>query len=105
MGVEVTNTIKTVRVEYSMIVVAEVHVVAFEKRRPAPREHPLNATTGRPACSRPTEGTEVKTINGDVCTVINPSHAALTVEQPVGCKGIAEAAGQGVEPSRAGVNV
>ena len=36
------------RGEYSLIVRAEVHVVAFQKRRPARREHPLNATAGRP---------------------------------------------------------
>src|SRR5262245_22996746 len=99
MGVEVTNTIKTVRVEYSMIVRAEVHVVAFQKRRPAPRKHPFNATTGRPTCSGPiTEITEVKTSKGYVCTGFNPGNAALTVEQPAGRPRIAEAGRQGVEP-------
>src|SRR5262245_40332398 len=88
-----------------MIVIAEVHVVAFQKRRPAPREHPFNATTGRPACSGPTDAAKVKTINGEVCTGSSPGHAALTVEQPVGCKSIADAASQGVEPIKVGVNV
>src|SRR5262245_29678083 len=36
---------------YKAIMVAEVIVVAFQERRPAPREHPFNATTGGPACS------------------------------------------------------
>src|SRR5262245_42580278 len=71
VGVEVATNNPTVinndtpGVEYRMIVGAEVHVVAFQKRRPAPREHPFNATTGRPACFRPTESTKVKTINGE----------------------------------------
>src|SRR5262245_6709264 len=91
---------------YSMGVVAEVHVVAFQKRRPAAREHPFNATTGRPACSGPIEAAKVNSSatytwpgNPEVCALIKPSHAALTVEQPAGCKRIADAARQGVEPT------
>jgi len=34
--------------KYGPTAAAEVHVVAFQKRRPARREHPLNATAGRP---------------------------------------------------------
>src|SRR5262245_56505271 len=90
--------------EYRVIVIAEVHVVAFQKHRPAPGEHPFNATTGRPACSGPAELAKVKTINSDVYAVINPSHAALTIEQPAGCKRIADAARQGVEPTTVGVS-
>ena len=37
------------RGEYSPTVRAEVHVITFEKCRPARREHPFNATTDRPA--------------------------------------------------------
>src|SRR5215813_1532534 len=37
------------RGEYRVIVVAEIHVVAFQKSRPVRREHPFNAATGRPA--------------------------------------------------------
>src|SRR5262245_41422625 len=85
--------------EYSMAVVAEVHVVAFQKRRPAPREHPFNATTGRPACSGPIEAAKVNSINGELCALIKPGHTALAVEQPGRCKRIADAARQGVEPT------
>jgi hypothetical protein len=28
---------------------AEVHVITLQKRRPMRREHPFNATSGRPA--------------------------------------------------------
>jgi hypothetical protein len=37
------------RGECSPTVRAEVHVITFQKRRPARREHPFNATTDRPA--------------------------------------------------------
>src|SRR5262249_28114238 len=108
MGVEVTNTIKTVRVEYSMIVRAEVHIVAFQERRPAPHEHPFNATTGRPTCSGPGDAANIKTINGDVCTVLSPGHAALTVDHPAGAgelsPRIADTARQGAEPIIVEVN-
>src|SRR5262245_6641402 len=48
LGAEGTTSRTGNRGEYSLIVRAEVHVVAFQKRRPARREHPLNATAGRP---------------------------------------------------------
>src|SRR5262245_16211754 len=107
VGVEGTTSNRTAnRAEYNMVVIAEVHVVAFQKRRPAPREHPFNATTGRPACSGPIEIAKVKShrprrrrCDPEVCALIKPSHAALTVEQPAGCKRIADAARQGVEPT------
>ena len=62
------------------------------------REHPFNATTNRPACSGPVGTANVKTTNGDVCTVLGPGGAALEVPQPGGSERIADAAGQGVEP-------
>src|SRR5262249_53305345 len=49
VGVEETTPNRTGKGEYSYIVRADVHVVSFQKRRPAPREHPFNAATGRPA--------------------------------------------------------
>ena len=85
-------------VDYTMIVRAEVHVVAFQKCRPAPREHPFNTTTGRPACSGVTEICQSNTIKGEVAIGISPGHAALTVDQPGGRHRIADAARQGVEP-------
>ena len=48
---EVTATSTEAVRKYGPILVAEVVVITFQKRRPAPREHPFNATTGRPACS------------------------------------------------------
>ena len=63
------------------------------------REHPFNATTNRPACSGPVGTANVKTTNGDVCTVLGPGGAALEVPQPGGSERIADAAGQGVEPT------
>ena len=62
------------------------------------REHPFNAATNRPACSGPVGTANLKTINVDICTVLGPGGAALTVEQPAGSERIADAAGQGVEP-------
>src|SRR5262249_43237912 len=47
-GAEGTTTRTGHRGDYSLIDRAEVHVVAFQKRRPARREHPFNATAGRP---------------------------------------------------------
>jgi hypothetical protein len=87
-----------------MIVVAEVHEVAFQKRRPTPREHPFNATTSRPACSGSACVAKIKSSEGEVCFRMSPGHAALTVEQPAGCKRIAEATRQGVEPISLEVN-
>jgi hypothetical protein len=51
-AVEVDDfTLKAVEVVPGPIVVAEVVVITFQKRRPLRREPPFNATTNRPACS------------------------------------------------------
>ena len=92
------------RGDYIAIGRAEVHVVAFQKCRPMRREHPFNATTNRPACSGPVGTANVKTTNVDVCTVLGPGGAALEVPQPGGSERIADAAGQGVEPTILEVN-
>ena len=68
------------------------------------REHPFNATTNRPACSGPVGTANVKTTNGEVGTVLGPGGAALEVPQPGGSERIADAAGQGVEPTILEVN-
>ena len=47
-GAEGTTSRTGNRGDYSMIVRVEIHVVALQKRRPARREHPFNATAGRP---------------------------------------------------------
>ena len=100
-GTEATTngTDRTDRGDYIAIGRAEVHVVAFQKCRPMRREHPFNATTNRPACSGPVGTANLKTTNGEVCTVLGPGGAALKVPQPGGSERIADAAGQGVEPT------
>jgi hypothetical protein len=62
VGVEETTPNRTGTAKYSMIVLSEVHPVAFQKHRPAPREHPFSANTGSPTCSGPIEAAKVKTI-------------------------------------------
>jgi len=91
-------------VVYIAIVRAEVHVVGFQKRRPAWCEHPFNAATNRPACFGAGKTANVSTVYGDICTVPSPDGAALSVKQPAGCEPIADAARQGVEPIIIDVN-
>jgi len=96
--VEGTTSRADTRAECEMIIVAQVHVVALEEGRPAPREHPFNAATGRPACSGVAVAAEGQTSYGDVCAGLNPGRAALTVEQPARRERVTEAARQSVEP-------
>src|SRR6185295_5924004 len=92
-----TNRADT-RAECEMIIVAQVHEVAFEEGRPAAREHPFNATTRRPACPGVAVAAEGQTSYGDVCAGLNPGRATLTVEQPAGRERVANTARQGIEP-------
>ena len=63
------------------------------------REHPFDATAGRPARSSVGGLANLThTIDGDVCTGMTPGRAALAIDQPGGCHRIAEAGRQGVEP-------
>ena len=80
LGTEGTTsgTDRDERGDHIVIVRAEVHVVAFQKCRPVRCEHPFNASTGPPACSGPGDTANVKTINGDICTVLSPGRAALS---------------------------
>src|SRR5437899_1394649 len=81
VGVEETTSHTDSGAEHIMIVRAEVHVVAFQKRRPVRREHPFNATTCCPTCSGPiTHIAEVNASKGYVCFGIGPGYAALTVD-------------------------
>ena len=98
MRVEGTTSRAGTGAECEMIIVAQVHVVAFKERRPIRREHPFNTATGRPACSGVAVTAEGQTSYGDVCAGLNPSRAALTVEQPARRERVTEAARQSVEP-------